>query len=456
MFWLYSIRTVLRVLHLDHVLEIKSPVQVALLLSFVITALFGIIWVVNLIQLRAHMLHVVGCPIFIWNALLSLEILINYDQNGDLYKQKEKVHQELKRQTQDMLVHARNQAGKLRNLLDETLKSELNRHIADMKAILYPDMKDCLHEDGNQRTFNKLVTCFADHLHQLRAPSLDHFKSLLEHAPRAQSAQLKKIMTSTDQQSMVQLLTRDDEQQPLALRTRTAPRGKLASDSIHGNDLPANATPADEVLLPMRKVMDWFTNSDLAPGMPEEVGATASKGGHICSTLRMRLMLGSAFSLAYLCMLLLSLMEDNSMIIWRIPNICSSCAMLFYLFANGLVMVDTEKLDAVLMMQDAIHKLEEFKWSVNQLNTHLFANTDKTISVVSDVKQCMDPRMNLISDFFRKTRNRMVCLAEYKDLAKNFRKDPHVLRERESALGGLLSFPSDGEDSPFLARAGGA
>lgn len=428
----------LRAMHLDHVLDIQSWTQLALTLSFLITMTFGLIWLADVVQLAASPYHVVGCVVFLWNGAESGGMLINYD-SGDLYQHKERVLGDLKRQTKDVLDHAKGQADKLTELLSQALAMDLNRLIRGMRAIL---RDKTLQEPHASATFERLVAGMATHLHELRRPAVEHFKKIVAHLGRDKCPKLRSALSRANHQSMVRLLNVERSAPlPVLLRTLTGMDsdgqaspvqwfGKGAAKVAPAAMTPGGASPTDEevqnpasiVLQPILEMMGWFSKEFdhklLEPDAHVEAAGSGESGS---CTLRMRLVLGLVFSALYGALTMVEMFWlERSWTIMDVSKVLSLCAMFFYMGATMVVMCDLERLDAVLQMQSVIHKLEDLKWSINQLNAHLFAGTDQSISVITDVKLHMSAKLDLIDNFLYSTRHRDVPLADYDSLAKVF------------------------------------
>jgi len=207
------------VLHMDHLLEIKSNVRLMLLLSCAISWGYCISWLLDIVQLTCFTVapwkeEGIGkwsCIVYLFGGIAlafmgqhSAMALAYYDEGGEeLRERKERYLNEMQKQTADVLTRATGQAQKLCGLLSTDLGEKVNEHVFRMRTILQKIEKD--RNPQAKRIYDDLVFQMASHLHSLRQPAMTHFETLIKLS--GQTYILECALKQLRHESMVQLLT---------------------------------------------------------------------------------------------------------------------------------------------------------------------------------------------------------------------------------------------------------
>jgi len=430
-----NVYRLLKLMHMDHVLKMKSKIRVILLMSCVISLVFAGVWasdIVNLNFLRrtpwtdkgiarfTFFYQGIGMLLFLWMFKNSTVALCNYDDDNEkLHEKKKRILNETKEQALSVLKRAQDKANSLCELMADLLASDIQGLVTKMKKIL----SEVKTNYGDEDLYEGLVVAMATHLHDLRSPAMRQFSKLIDIC-KGENQFLVDELTKEEHQSMIIVLT---DQHGLAGRAGTVLGttefdlivANLGSDFAHRVEAPSRwcgkrrkkknalkvgltqkeeaeilkkyrpkdrTPPVQQIVLrPVYIMLAWLGKAKaIAPDAATDNTAEDPPPEEKLS-MKQWFIAGAIFCFFYL---LFYAFTAKEVLILLNEGACEynelACmtafarkclglaAMAFYIFAMMEVIKNIEKIDSVIWAQEEIHDMEDFKHEIDQLNTHTF------------------------------------------------------------------------------------
>lgn len=459
-----TVHDFLKVLGVEHALEIKSCLHCALLFDFLISLSYGIIWLSNVMQLSClHCLayEPLGTVVFFVNAWVAGVLLTNFDDTGELQQKEEQVHSELLEDVERNTNAAAERADALLSVLTKGLMDQIERLVEDLRTILH-SVHQQYPEDVSM--YGQLRGCMADALLRLRASAVKHFVNETGAIPRGH-------VPYRSRRDMCRLLD-DGESGMSSILELGRNIFRAASDGLTGG-----LSSAEMVLWPkatMVKLLSGYSTQleeqsrlkrlrkNLALGSGEERGCGRFVGSPFCMWLVFGLLTSIALLSFYVYTgleLIADIHDKDCKLSCRMEAIdglvrrcLGVCAMLCQALTILVIITKIDKLDSVLMVKKHIKELQGIKQSIDQMNSELSTSTDESLQFACVRKEVLEIKCHAEA-FVRKLAGRQhnskVPLEEYSKLMEYWRS-PAI---QKAALAMSPSSSAPEEAVPLVAAA---